>query len=437
LPNYSVFDEARVFVPGESELILNLGGVSTGFLICEDLWRFEGPVAALAEHELDAVVVINASPFDTEKDEHRYPLLKKRAAELKTTMLYVNLFGGQDDLVFDGDSCVISKTGEVLANAQRFERETLMFDITGSATSKVDVALNQPKDELKPKTASSLNDLEEIWLALTIGIRDFVNKNGFKSVVLGVSGGIDSAVCASLAVDAIGAERVYGIAMPSEYSSDHSLKDAAQLCENIGANYSVQKINCFVEPIETGLGLSGVSAENLQARIRGLILMAKSNQAGHLVLTTGNKTEISVGYCTMYGDTVGGFAPLKDVPKTLVWKLAEWRNRFAAERGETPPIPENSITKPPSAELRPGQLDQDSLPPYEELDQILEKLIDQRIPVSEIVASGFAEETVKRIVDLVTGSEWKRRQGAIGPRITRMAFGRERRLPITVKRSKG
>ena len=435
LPNYSVFDEQRVFVPGRQPHALVLGGVKVGFLICEDLWRDDGPVETLAGQQLDAVVVINASPFDRTKDDNRFPLLMRRAAQFAAPVAYVNLVGGQDDLVFDGDSAIVDHHGAVIARAPRFDTATLFHDFVGtSAGAGIPVRQNN-LNLLAPLITPDKNELDDIWSALVLGVRDYVEKNRFPSVTLGLSGGIDSAVCAALAADAIGAERVFGVSMPSQWSSDHSKGDAADLAERIGCHYDVQPIGDLVAPFEVQLGLVGLSAENIQARARGMILMALSNQHGHLVLTTGNKSEVAVGYCTMYGDTVGGYAPIKDVPKTLVWQLAEWRNASARERGETPPIPENSITKPPSAELRPGQVDQDSLPPYDVLDAILERLIDRRDSIAVIVDAGFNRATVERIAHLVSISEWKRRQGAIGPRITRMAFGRERRLPITVRKS--
>lgn len=435
LPNYSVFDEQRIFVPGRQTHALVIGGVKVGFLICEDLWRDEGPVQTLAEQGLDVVVVINASPFDRTKDDNRFPLLERRAREFNAPVTYVNLVGGQDDLIFDGDSAVVDANGAVLARAARFDSTILFHDIVGTAGGNGIAVRERNLNLLAPVITPDKDELDDIWSALVLGVRDYVEKNRFPSVTLGLSGGIDSAVCAVLAADAIGPERVFGVSMPSQWSSDHSKGDAEDLADRIGCHYDVQPIAGLVGPFEEQLGLQGLAAENIQARARGMILMALSNQHGHLVLTTGNKSEVAVGYCTMYGDTVGGYAPLKDVPKTLVWELAEWRNRIAVERGETPPIPENSITKPPSAELRPGQTDQDSLPPYDVLDAILERLIDRRESIATITESGFDRSVVERIAHLVSISEWKRRQGAIGPRISRMAFGRERRLPITVRRT--
>jgi len=435
LPNYSVFDEQRVFVPGREPLALVIGGVKVGFLVCEDLWRDRGPVEVLAEQGLDVVVVINASPFDRTKDDNRFPLLAKRAAQFAAPVAYVNLVGGQDDLVFDGDSAVVDPSGEVRARATRFESTILYHDVVGTAGGEGIAVRERNLNLLAPIITPDNPEIADIWSALVLGIRDYVEKNGFPSVTLGLSGGIDSAVCAALAVDALGPSRVFGVSMPSRWSSDHSKGDAADLAERLGCEFDIQPIGELVAPFETQLGLTGLAAENIQARARGMILMALSNQHGHLVLTTGNKSEVAVGYCTMYGDTVGGYAPIKDVPKTVVWELARWRNDQARERGETPPIPENSISKPPSAELRPGQTDQDSLPPYEVLDAILEGLIDRRESIATVVSKGFDRTLVERIAHLVSLSEWKRRQGAIGPRISRMAFGRERRLPITVRRT--
>jgi NAD+ synthase (glutamine-hydrolysing) len=283
--------------------------------------------------------------------------------------------------------------------------------------------------------APQLEIKEQIWDALVLGMRDYVEKNGFRSVILGLSGGIDSAVCAALAVDAIGPDRVFGVSMPSNYSSDHSMSDADDLAQRLGIHMRTEAIAPLVTPVESQLHLDGVAAENLQARIRGIILMGLSNAEGHLVLTTGNKTEIAVGYSTIYGDSVGGFAPIRDVPKTLVWELARWRNEHARMKGLTAPIPENSITKPPSAELRPGQVDQDSLPEYEVLDAILDLYITQQKSAQDIVAQGFDAEMVMRVISLVDRAEWKRRQGAIGPKISQMAFGRDRRLPVTFVRN--
>lgn len=449
LPNYSVFDEYRVFIPGDELLVLRLKGVDAALIICEDLWRDGGPVGRVLEADAGLLLVINASPFERDKDETRLPLVTRRARETDTIVAYVNIVGGQDDLVFDGDSVVVDGTGAILARAPQFREHLLVVDVDASAATETElrdhvvrVELSAPSlvepvvtTPLEPDIAVLPDDREQLWNALVLGLRDYVGKNGFRSVVLGLSGGIDSAVCAAIAADALGADRVHGVSMPSRYSSDGSRSDADELAERIGLHYSTEAIAELVQPVEDQLQLTGTAAENVQARIRGLILMAESNTHGHLVLTTGNKTELSVGYSTIYGDSAGGFAPIKDVPKTLVWELARWRNATAVERGETPPIPANSIEKPPSAELRPDQIDQDTLPPYELLDEILEGYITRRLGRHDLIAAGFDEATVQFVADLVDRSEWKRRQGAIGPKISGMAFGRDRRLPITSRRA--
>jgi NAD+ synthase (glutamine-hydrolysing) len=420
LPNYSVFDEYRVFVPGDELVSFDKSGLRIATVICEDIWQSGGPVAKIGSSKVDLTLVLNGSPFEISKTDSRLEHVRSLAKNQSSAVAYVNLVGGQDDLVFDGNSFVVNSSGEEVLRAKQFEEDLVFFDITSKQEL---VAVSE--------SAAQYQELEQIWKALTLGLSDYVQKNGFKSVVLGLSGGIDSAVCAAIAVDALGGESVFGVGMPSQYSSDHSLSDASKLAENTGLNYSTQPIEEIVQQVMGQLTLEGLAAENLQARVRAVILMGLSNQYGHLVLTTGNKTELAVGYSTIYGDSVGGFAPIKDVPKTLVWELARFRNQLAVSRGETPPIPESSITKPPSAELRPGQLDQDSLPDYELLDGILELFVEKRLSADEIVRAGFSEETVAQVIKLVKQSEWKRRQGAIGPRITKLAFGRERRMPIT------
>ena len=445
LPNYAVFDEFRTFVPGNQSLIVRVAGVDLGILICEDLWRSSGPVAALTGYPLSALLVPNASPFERDKDLVRAPLVTTRAREMNTTICYVNLVGGQDDLVFDGDSMVITPAGERIATGARFDEDLIVVDLdladsVREATVPPEttrVALEggraAPKTALETRPREQLEDLAVIWKALVTGTRDYVTKNGFPGVLLGLSGGIDSAVCAAIAADAIGPDRVHGVSMPSVHSSSHSQGDASDLAQRIGLHYRVEPIADLVAPFDRQLGLTGLAAENVQARARGVLLMALSNSEGHLVLTTGNKSELAVGYSTIYGDAVGGYAPLKDVPKTMVWALARWRNEDAARRGETPPIPPNSIDKPPSAELRPGQTDQDSLPDYGVLDEILDLLIVEGLDEPQIVARGFQRGLVGDIVTMVGRAEWKRRQGALGPRISSVAFGRDRRLPVTQK----
>jgi len=449
LPNYSVFDEYRIFIPGDELLVLRIKGVDVAVIVCEDLWRDGGPVGRVLEADAGLLVVINASPFERDKDEVRLPLVTRRAVETNTTVAYVNIVGGQDDLVFDGDSVVVNGAGTILARAPQFVEHLLVVDLeVADAKDFSDAtAPTLPRNvkritladgpERKPPLDTDLAALpdnrEQVWNALVLGLKDYVGKNGFRSVILGLSGGIDSAVCAAIAADALGADHVWGVSMPSRYSSAHSRSDADDLADNIGLNYSTEAIADLVLPIETQLKLTGTAAENVQARIRGIILMGLSNLDGHLVLTTGNKSELSVGYSTIYGDSVGGFAPIKDVPKLLVWDLARWRNETATARGEVPPIPTGSIDKPPSAELRPDQTDQDSLPPYEVLDAILDAYITRALGRKDVIALGFDTETVDFVTKLVDHSEWKRRQGAIGPKISGMAFGRDRRLPITYR----
>ncbi len=446
LPNYSVFDEYRVFIPGDELLVVRLArpgqpDVDVAIIVCEDLWRDGGPVGRVLEADAGLLLVLNASPYERDKDEVRLPLVTRRAVETDTIVAYVNIVGGQDDLVFDGDSVVVDGTGAILARAPQFREHLLVVDVDPAPAGDQDVPVDVQRVAveargdvdipLAPDVAVLPDDREQLWNALVLGLRDYVEKNGFPSVVLGVSGGIDSSVCAALAVDAIGADRVYGISMPSRYSSTGSVDDARDLAERLGIHYSVEPIGDIVAVIENQLGLEGVPAENVQARVRGMLWMAESNRAGHLALTNGNKTEVSVGYSTIYGDTAGGFAPIKDVPKTLVWELARWRNEHARNRGEVEPIPVASIEKPPSAELKPGQTDQDTLPPYPLLDAILELYVTQRLGREDIVAAGYERATVEFVAQLVDRAEWKRRQGAIGPKVSGMAFGRDRRLPIT------
>lgn len=420
LPNYSVFDEYRVFVPGDQLLTFEIDGLRFATVICEDIWQSGGPVSQISSHNVDLTLVLNGSPFERSKTDTRLELVSELASNQCAAVAYVNLVGGQDDLVFDGNSFLIDAAGKEIARAKQFDTDLLVVEI-------------ESKNSIKTVTesASTQADLAQVWNALVLGVRDYVRKNGFKSVVLGLSGGIDSAVCASIAVDAIGTKNVFGVSLPSKYSSDHSLSDAALLAKNTGLVYSTEPIEPYVEQFVEKLQLQGLAAENLQARIRAVVLMAKSNTDGHLLLSTGNKTELAVGYSTIYGDAAGGYAPIKDVEKTLVWDLARYRNELATKQGNTPPIPETSISKPPSAELRPDQLDQDSLPEYAVLDRILELHIEQKKSESEIIAQGLDATTVESVIRLVSNSEWKRRQSAIGPRITKLAFGRERRLPIT------
>lgn len=437
LPNYGVFDESRYFVSGESPLVLRYAGASISVAICEDLWQQGGPVAWARANGAGLLVVLNASPYEREKDDARLHLCRERARESGAVIAYSNLVGGQDELVFDGDSMIVLPDGTLAARAAQFTEQLLITDVEIAESDAPEAYLTlkgEPRSQAEPaaaEVAPRLKELAEVYGALVVGLRDYVEKNGFRSVLLGMSGGIDSALVAALACDALGADRVFGAAMPSEYSSGHSVDDAYDLAARTGASIRTIPIAPMVNAYLSSMELSGLAEENLQARVRGTTLMALSNAEGHLVLATGNKSELSVGYSTIYGDAVGGFAPIKDVPKTLVWQLSRWRNAEAERRGEIAPIPPNSIEKPPSAELRPGQLDTDSLPDYEELDALLARYIDGDHSAASLVAAGFAPELVDRILRLTDLAEYKRRQYPPGTKISLRAFGRDRRLPIT------
>jgi NAD+ synthase (glutamine-hydrolysing) len=445
LPNYGVFDEQRYFVPGGALSVVRVHGVDLAVVICEDLWRSDGPVATARAARAGALLVLNGSPYEREKDDVRLALCRRRADEAECTLAYVNLVGGQDELVFDGDSLVVDQGGRVLARAPQFEDGVLVVDVdlpaaTDEPTGPTDLPVQRvvlSDDPLPPYppaasgVAPPRGDLAAVYAALVTGVHDYVHKNGFRSVILGLSGGIDSALAAAIAVDALGASAVVGVSMPSEYSSEHSKDDAADLATRTGLDYRVVPIAPMVRAFQEGLHLTGLAEENLQARVRGVTLMGLSNAEGHLVLATGNKSELSVGYSTIYGDAVGGFAPLKDVPKTLVWDLARWRNVDAEARDTTPPIPPRSITKPPSAELRPGQLDTDSLPDYPVLDDVLDDYIEHDRGSAELVAAGFGPDLVERVLRMTDAAEYKRRQYPPGPKISVRNFGRDRRLPIT------
>jgi NAD+ synthase (glutamine-hydrolysing) len=452
LPNYGVFDEFRYFVPGDSLAVVRVRGVDVAVAICEDLWQDGGPVAAARAAGAGLLVSPNASPYELNKDDTRLALVRHRAREAGCALAYCNAVGGQDDLVFDGDSMVVDSEGELVARAAQFAEELLIVDLDLPAASTEDSAYNAgdvvadgltirhttisdepvaPYEAEKNSIAPHLSNDAEIYGALVTGLGDYVRKNGFKSVLLGLSGGIDSALVAAIAADALGPENVHGISMPSAYSSDHSKGDAAETAKRIGVNYRTVPIAPMVDAFMGSLELTGLAEENLQARVRGTTLMAVSNQEGHLVLATGNKSELAVGYSTLYGDAVGAFAPIKDVPKTLVWQLSRWRNEDALRRGEPAPIPENSITKPPSAELRPGQQDSDSLPDYGVLDEILDAYVERDMGREAIVAAGYDPELVERIMKLTDTAEYKRRQYPPGTKISIKGFGKDRRLPIT------
>lgn len=446
LPNYGVFDEARYFVQGDRFVVVRVRGVDVALTVCEDMWQDGGPFAVAGRAEVALVLNINGSPYERNKDEVRLPLARRRAAEAGAAVAYVNLVGAQDEMVYDGDSFVVAADGTLVARAAQYEETLLVVDLDlpgdeGTVTGPVlgmtverHVVSADPAPSREPVTAPQtdrVGDEEEVWGALVTGTRDYVRKNGFRSVVLGLSGGIDSAVTAVIAADAIGAANVEGVSLPSSYSSEHSKDDAADLAQRIGSPYRTIPIAPMVDAFLAATTLTGLAEENLQARVRGTTLMGLSNQEGHLVLATGNKTELAVGYSTLYGDSVGGYAPLKDVPKTLVWRIARWRNEAAEKRGETPPIPESSITKPPSAELRPGQVDADSLPPYDVLDAVLADYVDRDLGWAGLVEEGHDPALIERVIRLVDKAEYKRRQYPPGPKISLKAFGRDRRLPIS------
>lgn len=442
LPNYGVFDEFRNFAAGLGTLVVRFQGVDIGVAICEDIWRDEGPMRELAARKPGLVLVPNGSPYERSKDDLRFELVKKRALQIGAPILYTNMFGGQDDLVFDGDSMLVDESGSLVARSPQFQSDLLLVDLPvreGGATPDLVISESGPSisSAIEPRIASSLTDTEEIWSALVLGLRDYIEKNGFKSVVLGLSGGIDSAVVATIAVDALGKDRVFGVSLPSKYSSSHSKSDAAELAKNLGINFRTIEIEPVVEGYLKATTLQGLAEENVQARVRGSLLMGLSNQEGHLVLATGNKSELAVGYSTLYGDAVGGYAPIKDVFKVDVWRLAKWRNMKATSTGEIAPIPESSITKEPSAELRPGQKDSDSIPDYKILDEILELYIDKGGDASAIIDAGHEKSLVERIIQLVDRAEYKRRQYPPGPKVTPIAFGKDRRLPMTSRWREG
>ncbi|MFI8196356.1 NAD+ synthase [Streptomyces sp. NPDC085942] len=449
LPNYGVFDEFRYFVPGDSMPVVRVRGVDVALAICEDLWQDGGRVPAARSAGAGLLLSINASPYERDKDDTRLELVRKRAREAGCTTAYLAMIGGQDELVFDGDSIVVDKEGEVIARAPQFSEGSVILDLELPAAApeppsgvvddglRIDhvVLSDQPVDAYEPELAGGyaerLEDEEEIYSALVVGLRAYAAKNGFSSVLIGLSGGIDSAICAAIACDALGAQNVYGVSMPSKYSSDHSKGDAAELARRTGLNFRTVSIAPMFNAYMGSLELTGLAEENLQARLRGTTLMAISNQEGQIVLAPGNKSELAVGYSTLYGDAVGAYGPIKDVYKSSVFRLAKWRNRAAEERGQVPPIPEASITKPPSAELRPGQVDTDSLPDYEVLDAILELYVDRDQGLDAIVAAGFDAELVAKTLRMVDTAEYKRRQYPPGTKISPKGFGKDRRLPIT------
>jgi NAD+ synthase (glutamine-hydrolysing) len=426
LPNYGVFDEARYFVPGEEGCMLRVAGSEVGISVCEDAWR-PGPPFDSYAGRVAVIPNINGSPYHRRKTRERLEVCAARARETRAWIVYVNCVGGQDELVFDGGSMVVSPEGELVWHASAFEEDLLIVDIPGTGDTKGKPTLPDPTREAWPEGP------EEVYRALVLGLGDYVRKNGFREVVLGLSGGIDSALVAALAADALGAKSVRALAMPSPFSSGESVEDAEDVAGRTGIRLDNIRIDGVFEAYLESLGQvfsgteRGVAEENLQARIRGNLLMAVSNKFGAMVLATGNKSEMATGYSTLYGDLAGGFAPLKDVPKTLVYELARWRNK----QSDPSPIPDRILEKPPSAELRPKQLDTDSLPPYELLDPIIENYVEEDRSPEEIVAAGADPKLVTKVVEMIDRSEYKRRQAPPGVKITPKAFGRDRRLPIT------
>jgi NAD+ synthase (glutamine-hydrolysing) len=466
LPNYSVFDEERYFVPGHEVLLADFGKVTVAVTICEDLWFPWGPMASAAAAGAEVVLSINGSPYRLGRQRRLEEMLATRAADHGTHLFYVNRVGGQDELVYQGESLYVDPQGRVRARAAAFEEDLLLVDLTleegatarladrprrtpaagvagdphpNLAVRRVQVAdrLPDPGVPVAPRLTPRPPDEEEVYRALVCATRDYVTKNGFRAVHVGLSGGIDSSLVATIAADALGPERVTGVAMPSSFSSEGSLRDARALAANLGIELLTLPIHEPVDGFAAALkepfaGTEpGVAEENIQARVRGTLLMSLSNKFGTMVLTTGNKSEMAVGYATLYGDMAGGFAVIRDVPKTLVYALARWRNQRAVQDGGGELIPQAVLDKPPSAELRPGQLDTDSLPPYEILDPILERYIEDDASIDELLTEGFDRDTVEQVIRLVDGAEYKRRQAPPGPKITGRSFGKDRRLPIT------
>jgi len=433
LPNYSVFDEQRYFKSGQKNLTVVVKGIPMALTICEDIWADNSPACQAAyEGQTQFIINLSGSPYHLGKGLERENLLSQRAQETGNIICYANLVGGQDELVFDGESLVVGPNGKILARGKQFTEDFLITDIEITQNSKL-------KTQNSPNIiAPRLSELEEVYQALALGIRDYVRKNGFQKVVLGLSGGIDSALTAVIAVKALGKENVTCVSMPSCYSSSETQQDARTLAQNLGVPFEEIAIGNIFEAMLQDLApffddLPANSAEeNLQARIRGNILMALSNKFGWLVLSTGNKSEVATGYCTLYGDMAGGFNVLKDVPKTLVYKLSEWVNKMEDGRWKMEALlPHSILTRSPSAELRPNQTDQDSLPPYDILDKILELYVENDASFDEIIEQGFEQETVRKIINLVDQNEYKRRQAAPGVKISPKAFGKDRRMPLT------
>jgi NAD+ synthase (glutamine-hydrolysing) len=453
LPNYGVFDEQRWFVPSyETPSLFGVAGCWVGISVCEDVWFPDGPTAQEGQGGADVVVNLNASPYNRGRRHERLAVLRRRVAEAGCAIAYVNQVGGQDELVFDGDSLIVAADGTLLATGAQFATDVVVVDIplpegegrTGTAALPRVVATDRPaatpapgRPVSRPALRPELSDEAEVYAALVLGTRDYLGKNGFREAVIGLSGGIDSSLVATVAVDALGPEHVHGISMPSRYSSDGSRHDAGALASVLGIDLRVAPIEeahvAFTSMLTGVLGRepAGLTDENLQSRLRGVLLMGVSNANGWIVLTTGNKSEMATGYSTLYGDSAGGFAVIKDVPKTLVYQLCRYRNALAEAEGRPGPIPASVLDKAPSAELRPDQRDDQSLPPYEELDPVLQGYVEGDKTASELVAEGFDPAVVDQVVRLVDGAEYKRRQMPPGVRITTKAFGKDRRMPIT------
>jgi NAD+ synthase (glutamine-hydrolysing) len=457
LPNYGVFDESRYFHPGRHMVLMTLRGVAVAVSICEDIWSPDGPTSMQAAAGAEVIVNINASPFHIGKSRTREQMLATRARENGIILTYTNMVGGQDELVFDGNSMVVDQTGEVIARGKEFAEDLILADLTVDAVARTRMVHGRRKrltaamadavervtikcptrlakrSRMVPSLEALLGDSDAVYRALVLGVQDYVRKNGFRKVAIGLSGGVDSALTAVIAVDALGSDNVLGIFMPSPYTSIESAEDVEELSRRIGIGCLTIPITPTFESYRAALASTfqgkaiDTAEENLQARIRGNILMAYSNKFGHLVLTTGNKSEMSVGYATLYGDMAGGFAVIKDVPKTMVYELSRLRNL----RGTAHVIPKRTLDRPPSAELRPDQKDEDSLPAYAVLDPILQAYVEENRSIEEIVDAGFDRAIVARVVAMVDGSEFKRRQAPIGIKVTHRAFGKDRRMPIT------
>ena len=456
LPNYGVFDESRYFHPGRRLPLITINGTVVGVNICEDIWLPEGPTRGQAAAGAEVIVNINASPFHVGKSRSREEMLATRARDNRVIVTYTNTIGGQDELIFDGNSVAIDHTGEIIARAKGFEEDLLVVDLNVESVARARVSEGRKtgfigkagtvvdrfmlkgqsrgkRTRLVPSTEVLADPLDEVYRALTLGVRDYVKKNGFRRVVIGLSGGIDSALTAVIAVDALGADNVLGVFMPSPYTSGESREDTRELVRRLGIQLKTLPITTsfksYLQALKSSFESKNVdeTEENLQARIRGNMLMALSNKFGHLVLTTGNKSEMSVGYATLYGDMAGGFAVIKDVPKTMVYELAERRNR----QGMKAVIPKRIMDRPPTAELRPNQKDEDFLPPYSVLDPILKAYVEDDRSVDEMVEMGFDRKTVLRVVGMVDRSEYKRRQAPVGIKITHRGLGKDRRMPIT------